>query len=69
MGSVASVLPGVVKALSCRECARYVCNAMDVKSKCSDCCEFELETNEIEVSDNVSEYSFEVNGCCEAHAK
>ena len=69
MGQVASVLPGVVKALSCQECARYVCNSMDVKSKCSDCCEFELETNEIEISDDNSQCSVEVEGCCEARSK
>ena len=71
MGHLISVLPEIVKAISCQECARYVCNSMDVKSKCSDCCEFELETQEIEISpesDHISECSVEVNGCCEAHA-
>ena len=42
---------------------------MDVKSKCSDCCEFELETNEIEISDDNSQYSVEMEGCCEARSK
>jgi len=63
-----NVLPEIVKALSCRECARYVCNSMDVKSKCSDCCEFELETSEIEVSDHTSKYPVEVNGCFASHS-
>ena len=67
MGSVASVMPAIVKAISCQECARYVCNSMDVKSKCSDCCEFEIETDAIEISDHISECSVEVTGCCEAH--
>ena len=69
MGSVASVLPGTIKALSCRDCARYVCNSMDMQSKCSDCCEFELEANEIEIAEDNSEYSIDVEGCCEAHSK
>ena len=68
MGQVANVLPAIVKAISCQECSRYVCNSMDIKSKCSDCCEFELETNEIEIHDHISEYSVEVEGCCAAHS-
>jgi hypothetical protein len=65
MGQLISVLPEIVKAISCQECARYVCNSMDVKSKCSDCCEFELETHEIDISsESDSEYSVEIDGCC-----
>lgn len=68
MGQGAGVLPGIVRALSCQECARYVCNSMDVKSKCSDCCEFEVETDAIEISDHVSEMSVEIDGCCAARS-
>jgi hypothetical protein len=65
MGQLISVLPEIVKAISCQECARYVCNSMGVKSKCSDCCEFELETHEIDISpESDSEYSVEIDGCC-----
>jgi hypothetical protein len=65
MGQLISVLPEIVKAISCQECARYVCNSMDVKSKCSDCCEFELETHEIDISsESETEYSMEIDGCC-----
>ena len=60
---------GLVKALSCQDCARYICNSMDVKSKCLDCCEFELETHEIEIVDNTSELSIEVEGCFGLHNK
>jgi hypothetical protein len=61
---------GLVKALSCQDCARYVCNSMDLKSKClGDCCEFELETHEVEIADNTSELSIEVEGCFGLHNK
>ncbi len=41
MGQIASV----VKAFNCEACAKFVCNAMDVKSQCGDCfsCEFVTE--------------------------
>ena len=67
MGQLISVLPEIVKAISCQECARYACNSMGVRSKCSDCCEFALETHEIDISpESDSEYSVEIDGCCEA---
>ena len=59
---------GIFKALSCQDCAKYVCNSMDLKSKCCNCFEFELETNEVEIADDTSVYSIEVDGCCEAHS-
>ena len=54
---------GVVQALSCKDCARYVCNSMDVKSECSDCCSLEIETKEVPVE--TSETDLEVGGCFE----
>ena len=66
MGEVASV----IKALKCESCAKYVGNAMHCKSKCRDCCEIDFVTEEIELPDDDSTYSVEVNGCChdcEAH--
>ena len=61
---------GLVKALSCHDCSRYVCNSMDMKSKClGDCCEFGLETHEVEIADNTSELSIEVEGCFGLHNK
>ena len=62
MGEVASV----IKALSCESCARYVCNAMHCKSKCRDCCEIDFVTEQIELPDDDSTHSVEVDGCCEA---
>ena len=63
MGEVASV----VKSLSCDSCSKYVCNAMSVNSKCSDCCEISIVTEEIEISDDGSEISIEISDCCHYH--
>ena len=60
---------GLVKALSCQDCARYVCNSMDLKSECSDYCKFELETHDVEIHDDTSELSIEVEGCCGVRSK
>jgi len=46
---------GILSALSCQDCAKYVCNSMDIHSSCSDCCDFELHTAEVEVADSASE--------------
>ena len=63
MGEVA----GVMSALKCESCAKYVCNAMHCTSKCKDCCEVDFVTDEIDIPDDDSTYSVEVKGCCEAH--
>ena len=55
------VIP-IIKALGCHDCARYVCNACHVKSKCSDCCELDVDTDAIEVKSQSSE-SFDAD-CC-----
>ena len=60
---------GVAKALSCQDCARYVLNSFDLKSECSECCKFELETHEIAIADDTSELSIEVDGCFGIHTK
>ena len=60
---------GIIQALSCAECAKYVCNSMDLKSNCSECCAFELHTSEVEVTDSASEFSVDVEGCCAARGK
>ena len=64
MGQLASV----IKAISCQDCARYVCNALDLKSSCSDCCALEFHTEKIDVSDSDSDYSVEIIGCCGARS-
>ena len=53
------VIPSIIKALSCETCAKYVCNSMDLKSQCSDCCDFEVHTNEV-VADDSSEISIDI---------
>ena len=49
MGQLLSIIPEAIKASSCSDCAKYVCNAMHIHSKCSECCECDLETEEVEV--------------------
>ena len=66
MGQAASV----VKAFSFESCSKYVCNAMHCHSKCMrDCCEIDFETSEVEIPDDHSEMSVEVDGCCKLHDK
>ncbi len=60
MGEVASV----VKAFSCSDCVKFVCNSMHMHSSCFECCEFDFETDQIDLPDDASEYSVEVTGCC-----
>ena len=65
MGKVASsILTALDCGRICDSCSKYVFNAMTLDSKCSDCCTFHLETREVEVSDNDSEISLEVEDCC-----
>ena len=60
MGEAASLL----KALSCSDCARYVCNSCSFHSQCfENCCEIDFVTEEVEISDG-DEIEFEVQGCC-----
>ena len=54
---------GIISALQCKDCAKYVCNSMDIKSECSDCCSLEIETHEVPVE--TSETDLEVEGCFE----
>ena len=65
MGQAASV----IKALSCQDCALFVCNAMDVKSRCCDCFDCEFVTEKVDIPDDASELSVEVEGCCAARSK
>ena len=37
-----------LKVINCEACAKYVCNAMHIHSKCSECCECDFETEEID---------------------
>ena len=48
----------------CDSCSKYVLNAMECDSKCSDCCEIHFETHEIEISDDDSDTEFEISNCC-----
>lgn len=67
MGQIALA---ALKAINCDTCAKYVCNACKVHSKCSSCCEFDVETTEVAVvSDTDSSMSVEVNGCLNFHQR
>ena len=44
---MASVLVGLVNALSCSDFYKYVLNAFKCHSKCSDCFECDCETEEV----------------------
>ena len=57
-----------LKVINCDTCAKYVCNACKINSKCSGCCELSVETEEIEIpKDDDSDISVEVDGCCSMH--
>ncbi len=48
----------------CENLSKYVLNSCMCESTCSDCCEFSLSTEKVDiVSDSVSEYSVEVDNC------
>ena len=57
-----------LKVINCDTCAKYVCNACKINSKCSGCCELSVETEEIEVApDDDSNISVEIDNCCSVH--
>ena len=60
-----NVVASALKIINCDTCAKYVCNACKINSKCSGCCELSVETEEIEIpKDDDSEISVEVDNCC-----
>ena len=64
MGQIAVA---ALKAINCDTCAKYVCNACKVHSKFSNCCEFDVETEKVELSDTDSSMSVELGGCMNFH--
>ena len=60
MGTAALAIAPIIKAIGCHDCARYVCNAMHMHSKCSDCCEVDLETDQVSLSSSSSD-----GNCCQ----
>ena len=65
-----NVVVSALKVINCDTCAKYVCNACKINSKCSGCCELSVETEEIEIpKDDDSEMSVEVEGCCHVNKK
>ena len=63
---IGQTIATVVKALSCQDCARYVCNSMECDSSCLECCQLHVQTNEIPIAHEDSSYSVEITGCCDA---
>ena len=59
MGQQSSAL----RFLACDDWARYVFNSCKLHSKCSDCCEFDVETLEVEVASH-SESEDANTHCC-----
>ena len=51
-----------LRFLACDDYARYVFNAMHVRSKCSDGCEFDLDTDMVSVTESESDDAVRV--CC-----
>ena len=49
MGQCLPHLTGLTGALRCDSCAKYVCNSFRVHSKCGECCELDVETDEISI--------------------
>ena len=49
-----------LRFLACDDYARYVFNAMHVRSKCSDCCEFDMDTEMVSVTEGESEDTIRV---------
>ena len=57
---------GIAKAFSCQDCARFVCNSMHIRSSCCQGgCEMSYDTDLVELPRDDTEYSVEVDGCCE----
>ena len=54
-----------LKIINCTDCAKYVCNACKVHSRCSGCSEIDVATTEMELSkEDDNEINAEVEGCC-----
>ena len=69
MGEASSIIAALGGCGCCKaveSCNKYTLNACHLSSRCSDCCEFDIQTEEIPLSD--SEEEFEA-GCLSYHHK
>ena len=65
-----SFVVAVLKTVNCTDCAKHVYNDCKVRSRCSDSCEMDVKTTEVELSkDDDNEISVEVEGCCHVSNK
>ena len=51
-----------LRFLACSDFYKYVANSCHVKSRCSDCCEFDVDTDMVSVTESESEDAVRV--CC-----
>ena len=58
MGANGSAL----RFLACSDFYKYVANSCHVKSSCSDCCKFDMDTDMVSVTESESEDAVRV--CC-----
>ena len=65
MGEAASILKVLDCSKVCDNCTKFVCNAMTFHSKCcGDCMEIDWVTEKVDIPDDVSEISVELEDCC-----
>ena len=68
MSALVGLLTKLLDALSCADCARFVCNSMHFKSMCcgkgENCCSVELDTDLVSIpSESSEEFELETD-CC-----
>ena len=54
----------IIRAISCQDFARYVFNAMDCASDCCGVCSCRCHTDEVDIPDDDSDCSIEIESCC-----
>ena len=70
MGQASAIITALGSCGCCNgieSCNKYTLNACRMNSKCCQCFEFSIETDEIPLSDSGSEEEFEAVGCLKYH--
>ena len=47
------IVRDILKMLSCSDMIKYVLNDCELHSKCSDCCDFDIKTNKVDIPEEV----------------
>ena len=63
MGAAPAVLKALNPTAICSDCSKFVLNDCHTRSKCSECCEFEIDTEKVDLPEGESE-EFIVDSCC-----